>query len=245
MSRQTGATKTVGASPTATRMASEERRQQIVTVAMRLFSHRGFRGTTTKEIAQAAGVSEAIIFRHFATKGELYSAILDLKACYAGTMSDICVDVAGAMERGDDRAVFAEFALGMLEHHEHDIEFVRLLFYSALEGHELFQMFWERNVRETATFMRGYIAQRQQQGAMRELDPLVVARAFIGMIVNHSLVNTLFDPQRSLLDITNEQAARDFTDIILKGIASGKSPARRGGANGKQAAPARRGRKNK
>ena len=72
-------------------MAGEERRHQIVSVAMRLFSQRGFRGTTTKEIAQAAGVSEAIIFRHFATKDELYAAILDLKACYAGTMSDICV----------------------------------------------------------------------------------------------------------------------------------------------------------
>ena len=48
---------------------------------MRLFSERGFRGTTTKEIAQAAGVSEAIIFRHFATKEDLYTAIIDHKGC--------------------------------------------------------------------------------------------------------------------------------------------------------------------
>src|ERR671933_1617043 len=63
------------------RMAAEERRLQIVRVAMRLFSERGFRGTTTKEIAHAAGVSEAIIFRHFATKEELYTAIIDFKSC--------------------------------------------------------------------------------------------------------------------------------------------------------------------
>src|SRR5213080_2118089 len=62
-------------------MAGDERRLQILKVAMRLFSQRGFRGTTTKEIAQAAGVSEAMVFRHFATKKELYSAILDHKAC--------------------------------------------------------------------------------------------------------------------------------------------------------------------
>ena len=42
------------------RMAGEERRLQILRLAMRLFSQRGFRGTTTKEIAQAAGVSEAM-----------------------------------------------------------------------------------------------------------------------------------------------------------------------------------------
>src|SRR5919107_1928215 len=63
------------------RMAAEDRRLQIALTAMRLFSERGFRGTTTKEIAQAAGVSEAIIFRHFATKEDLYSAIIDLKSC--------------------------------------------------------------------------------------------------------------------------------------------------------------------
>ena len=55
-------------------MAGELRRLQILRVAVRLFSQRGFRGTTTKEIAQAAGVSEAMVFRHFATKEELYAA---------------------------------------------------------------------------------------------------------------------------------------------------------------------------
>ena len=66
------------------RMAGEERRLQILAVAVSLFSNRGFRGTTTKEIAQAAGVSEAMVFRHFATKEELYAAILDHKACRGG-----------------------------------------------------------------------------------------------------------------------------------------------------------------
>ncbi len=61
-------------------MAGEERRLQILAVAMSLFSERGFRGTTTKEIAHASGVSEAMVFRHFANKEELYAAILDHKA---------------------------------------------------------------------------------------------------------------------------------------------------------------------
>src|SRR5437588_12033707 len=73
------------------RMVAGERRLQIVKVAMRLFSERGFRGTTTKEIAHAAGVSEAIIFRHFATKEELYTAIIDYKAC-AGIAAGLAGD---------------------------------------------------------------------------------------------------------------------------------------------------------
>src|ERR1051326_5746444 len=71
------------------RMCADERRLQIAAVAMRLFSERGFRGTTTKEIAQAAGVSEAIIFRHFATKEELYTAIIDYKGCGGAAQSSV------------------------------------------------------------------------------------------------------------------------------------------------------------
>src|SRR3954469_4663921 len=104
------------------RMAGEERRQQILRVAVHLFSQRGFRGTTTKEIAQAAGISEAMVFRHFATKDELYAAILDFKACAEG-VSNPCEVVADAVGRKDDRAVFETLALTALQHHESDTEF--------------------------------------------------------------------------------------------------------------------------
>ncbi len=205
-------------------MAGEERRQQIVRVAMKLFSQRGFRGTTTKEIAQAAGVSEAMVFRHFATKEELYAAILDDKAG-AGEMALMCEKVAGSVTRGDDLAVFESLAAAMLQHHEHDPDFLRLLLYSALEGHELFEMFWNRNVREMAQFICSYIGVRQKAGALRSMEPMIAGRAFIGMVVYHSLVTTLFDKSRTLLDMPNERAAREFTEIFLKGVGTNSTGA--------------------
>lgn len=218
-----GANNDAGARPLVAasgRMAGEDRRRQILEVAMTLFSQRGFRGTTTKEIGAAAGVSEAMVFRHFANKSELYAAILDQKACHTGTMEGICLELTDVMQRGDDAEVFEGIALGMLQHHEEDLEFIRLLLYSALEGHELFQMFWERNVRQMADFMRAYIHQRQQDGAFRRIDPLIVARMFTGTIINHSLANLLFDPQRTLLDVPNERAAQAFSEILLRGIST-------------------------
>ena len=198
-------------------MAGEERRLQIVRVAVRLFSQRGFRGTTTKEIAQAAGVSEAMVFRHFATKEELYAAILDHKAC-AGGFEDPCALVSDAVQRKDDRAVFETLATAALQHHENDREFHRLVLYSALEGHELAQMFWERTVLQFYEFLGGYIRERQREGAFREVEPRIVVRAFIGMLIHHSLNNNLWDPERRLLNISNERAASEFTEILLKGL---------------------------
>jgi TetR/AcrR family transcriptional regulator len=202
---------------TVPRMAGEERRLQILRVAMRLFSQHGFRGTTTKEIASGAAVSEAMVFRHFATKEELYSAILDHKACLHDELDPLTV-VAQAIERKDDRAVFEGLALDALNQHDSDPEFHRLLLHAALEQHELAQMFWEKFVKRVYRTLGKYIRERQKDGAMIEMEPLVIVRAFVGMIIHHSLNNNLWDRNRQLLKISNEAAAREFTNILLHGV---------------------------
>jgi len=207
---------------------------------MRLFSERGFRGTTTKEIAHAAGVSEAIIFRHFATKDELYTAIIDFKGCGGAAPSPVAgrpeqppiIDelrglVADAMEAGDDLAVFQTVAQHMLDHHEEDPEFLRLLMYIALENHSLGQVFWDKNVRVFYEFLGGYVRRRQREGAFRDVDPYAAVRVFLGSVIHHSLVNLLWDkdPARRIFRVTNEEAARQFADVLLRGIAADADPA--------------------
>jgi AcrR family transcriptional regulator len=61
-------------SPT-TKLSSEERRAAIIKAVRRLFADKGFHGTTTRELAEAAGVSEALLFKHFPNKEALYSAM--------------------------------------------------------------------------------------------------------------------------------------------------------------------------
>src|SRR5437899_707259 len=215
-----------GAGTNVARMAGEERHLQILRVAMSLFSQRGFRGTTTKEIALAAGVSEAMVFRHFATKEELYSAILDQKACLHDEMGP-CQAVADAIARKDDRGVFEAMALDALNHHQQDPQFQRLLLHSALEEHELAQMFWEKFVRRVYRSLGAYIRERQRDGAIIDVEPALIVRAFIGMIIHHSLNNNLWDRKRRLLNISNQAAARHFTEILLRGVTSNaKSPHR-------------------
>ncbi len=202
---------------TATRMAGDERRQQICQVAMCLFSEKGFRGTTTKEIASAAGVSEAMVFKHFANKDELYAAILDRKACSREFNSPFS-KISDEIERKDDFGVFYGMALHVLNHHDEDVDFMRLMLHSALEGHQLAQIFFDGFIAHVYEFLGAYIVQRQQDGIFREVEPRVVVRAFTGMFVHHSLNNILWDKQRKLLKISNEDAAREFATILLNGI---------------------------
>lgn len=204
--------------PATGRMSGDERRKQILRVAIKLFASEGFNGTTTKKIATEAGVSEAMVFRHFATKRELYNAILDHKACEGGNPNP-CEWAGEALAAKDDEQFFYQLIINALNHHEEDPEFMRLLFHSALEGHELAEMFVEQNIVPLYEFMSAYISERQTDGAIRDdINPRVIIRAFVGMMIHHSLNNSLWDKNRRLLNISNEEAARSFVEIILNGI---------------------------
>lgn len=202
-------------------MKGDARREQILDTAVDLFSKHGFKGTTTKQIAQAAGVSEAMVFRHFASKDELYQAILDRKTCPDGQTPytwQVKEELADAIERKDDNSVFYYFALEVPEKQAKDVNFLRLMLYSALEDHGLAERFYRDFVEKTYAFFSDYIVERQRDGVFREMSPRLAVRAFMGMFIHHSLNNLLWDKKRTLLDVGNEEAATAFADILLNGI---------------------------
>jgi len=63
--------------PARTLSTAEERREDVLRVAMKLVGERGLYGTPTLEVAKAAGISQAYLFRLFPTKTELFLAVLD------------------------------------------------------------------------------------------------------------------------------------------------------------------------
>src|SRR6185436_9772760 len=83
------------------RLSSQDRRRQLIEQAIKLFSLHGFSGTRTKDIAAACGVSEGILFRHFATKEDLYHAILDTHEAVAGKEKWLS-DMQAMADRRDD-----------------------------------------------------------------------------------------------------------------------------------------------
>src|SRR5271168_1651254 len=93
------------------RMSGDLRRSQLLRSAIDTFAHRGFAGTKTRDIASAAGVSEAILFRHFATKEDLYHAILDAKEnAKKGPAAKSRKALEDCAQRRDDAAMFRHLA---------------------------------------------------------------------------------------------------------------------------------------
>ena len=67
------------------RLTATERRAAVVETACRVFAKSSYRGSTTAEIARATGVTEPVLYRHFASKRELYLA------CLAAAWEQACV----------------------------------------------------------------------------------------------------------------------------------------------------------
>jgi TetR/AcrR family transcriptional regulator len=206
------------------RLRGGERRRQLIQVAIRLFSQKGFRGTTTKEIALAAGINEAIIFRHFPTKDDLYDAILDFKASES-PVEEWLDELRQLATEGDDAALFRAVASRILTHHRKDQDFMRLMLYSALEGHDLARAFREKQFKPLHDFLCDYIATRQRDGAFQQGDASLAVRAFLAMPIHHGLMTWLLN--FNVLNVSDAEAADRFTQIFLTGLRNTARKARR------------------
>jgi len=198
-------------------------RQQILETAITLFAQKGFRGTTTKEIALAAGVNEVTIFRHFATKQELYTAILDVKSREAG-LTTWLDEATPLSERCDDEGLFRFFAAKILEHYRRDPDFLRLRLYSSLEGHELAQKYRERQVCPLFRFLRSYITKRQGEGAFYGWDPDISVQTFLCAVYNHAIC--LYFHESDFIKLTEDETAKSFTEVFLNGMRANGRPER-------------------
>ena len=195
-------------------MSGEARRDAIVEAAIQLFAEKGFRGATTRELARAVGVTEPVLYQHFKTKRELYSAIIEQKAAEGMELTER--RLGSYLTGSDDAGFLTASAKLVLERYERDPSFVRLLLFSALEGHELAELFQQRQLNCFYDIVSGYLHRRMQDGAFRELDPYLAARLFMGMISHHGLVRVLFEDRmvRSSRKVVVDEIVRTF----LQGI---------------------------
>lgn len=221
--------------PARKRFSGEERRNQLLRTAVGLFSQRGFEGTTTKSIAAAAGVSEAIIFRHFKSKEELYMSILDYKALEAG-LKEWEEQLREYARRLDDDALILSLVKKILLENRRDRQFQRLMFQSALSGHSLPKVMIQRFL-PLRRFLRDYIAMRQKQDAFKKFDPEVAVHAILSMPSYYGIGKNLFGVDE--LKMSEREMASSFTKFLLDGLQVRDSASRKKGRRNAKAASAK------
>jgi TetR/AcrR family transcriptional regulator len=199
----------------ASRMPSEDRRRQLLRVAIDSFARNGFSGTKTKDIAAAAGVSEAILFRHFASKEDLYHAILDEKEATMGA-GRWYEELNQLADQRDDRGILRHIARQMIRSFREDAAFHRLLLYASLEGHLLADLFHERFGLPMGDFLSRYIALRQSEGAFRACDTATAGMFVIGSIIHYAMARHVLGAENFPPD--EEAIVDQLVELTLGGL---------------------------
>ncbi len=198
-------------SQTATKRSSRSSRERILTAARELFAARGFKGTTTAAIARIAGVNEALIFRHFPAKRDLFTAILRDK------LED--ESLARLIDATECRGISVEDALRLVARRfaeAFDPVFLRLYYHSALEAHALADAFYDQFVSRFIRLVEQLIDRGIKEGRFRQVDTAIAARAFTGMLRSYFLTNELF-PRHALRGDPIE-ISLSFCELFLDGM---------------------------
>ncbi|HXY84789.1 MAG TPA: helix-turn-helix domain-containing protein [Gaiellaceae bacterium] len=194
-----------------TRLSAAERRQALLDTALRVFSEGSYRGTTTAEIAREAGVSEPILYRHFASKRDLYLACIDEAWRRLRSMWDDAITEASAS---------SEFlpAIGgcyvSIKDAKHRVaEFWMQATLEASDDPEV-RRFLRRHMREVRDYVADVIRRCQADGTVlveRDAD----AEAWV--FISTGLLGTIGRRLGGLMDEDDFQAIRDSRREWLTG----------------------------
>lgn len=189
----------------------EERRREILETAACVFARHGFRGATTKRLAEAAQISEALLYKHFSSKRELFAAVLSQMAESDSSENPLAPDCCQL----DDEDFLAHLAGRLHRHFARQPEKLRILLFSALQGHELSSEYFKIQVRKYYDALIERIEAGKTSGLYRQMPAAQAARAFIGMVHYHMMIQVLFEDP---IIAPQADMGRLFAQIFLNGI---------------------------
>ncbi len=196
------------------RLPGEERKAKIVDAALALFARSGFSGTTTKAIARAAGISEATMFQHFATKDDLYIAAFEQKA---GEGIELFIArLQEHADRGEDEALIRVLVQAIIDGYSAQRDLQRLLLFAWLDQERVANTHMWRNMKHFPLFdfLRSYIVRRQADGVFRRGDPDLLVLMLISFPVHYAIRTKLYgiEPEAS-----DDAVAKAYAQLFLEG----------------------------
>lgn len=195
------------------RLTFDEREGRLLSAAQRLFSQRGYRGTTTRAIAEAAGINEALLFRHFPTKEALYEALLHRTV---GGWSQEFLNRMGDLQNKPLTQALLEIAQNVIRKISTDPSLLRMVVYASLEGHRWGKSFYKRNT-PIKSFLEQFLAQRQKQGQIRKGDPGLMAATYLSLVFYYIHMKEIFGAEETYFG-EERPTLECFTKIFLEGV---------------------------
>ncbi|MDD2672899.1 MAG: TetR/AcrR family transcriptional regulator [Syntrophales bacterium] len=182
---------------------------RILEAGLQVFSARGYRGGTTKEIAARAGVAEVTLFRHFSTKEKLFQEIL-------GSFSFLPMlrQMLPELEGKDYRDSLLIMALRFFEFLSERKNLVRIIHTEIYRSDRINRTF-SNFINEAFGTLAAYFRAMRRQAGLREFRPEAAARVFMGMLISNFIIEEFLGGRKTRRERT--QIVEELVDIFVKG----------------------------
>lgn len=188
-----------------------EAETRILKAAQKLFARRGYNGTTTRDLAQAAGVAEGTLFRHFENKKAILVAVATQG--WIEILTDLLTELS---EMPSYKAIAQVMRKRMLNLHQ-NADMLRVCFMEAQFHPELSEQIQSEVIVKMTDVAEAFFETAMDQGIYRRMNPRIVAQIFLGMFniagFSRDTVTPVDSSPQAMLEM-----AEGMADIFLNGV---------------------------
>ncbi|MGH1395117.1 MAG: TetR/AcrR family transcriptional regulator [Trichormus sp.] len=186
-------------------------RSRILQAALKLFASQGFDGTTTRDLAQAAGVAEGTLFRHFSNKKAILVEVAT--AGWVEILTDLLTELS---EMGSYKAV-AQVMRRRMWNLQKNADLMRVCFMEVQFHPDLRDRIQIEVINKMTDVAEAFFQTAMDKGIYRRMDANLVAKVFLGMFAIAGFSNnTLMQPDASPQQM--QEMAEGLADIFLNGV---------------------------
>jgi AcrR family transcriptional regulator len=186
-------------------------RTRILQAAQRLFASKGFDGTTTRDLAQAAGVAEGTLFRHFPNKKAILVEVAT--SGWVEILTDLLTELS---EMGSYKAV-AQVMRRRMWNFQKNADLMRVCFMEVQFHPDLRDRIQLEVITKMTDVGEAFFQTAMDKGIYRKMDAKLVAKVFLGMFAIAGFSNnTIIEPDASPQQM--QEMAEGLADIFLNGV---------------------------
>lgn len=193
------------------RIPAEERRSAIIAAAAQVFAANGYERATTREIARVAEVAEGTLYRHFAGKRELLTAVMQLTL-----LDSITTYLTKTMET-DDEAILQALLRDRFEVISNNRDLLKVIISQAFFDTKLADQLGKQVFLPAVSIISEYLNRRIKDGTFCPMPLEVPVCAIMGTVFSQIMFITMF-PQKVQSDSEREELIHHLTRLILDGI---------------------------
>lgn len=191
-------------------LGGENRRDQILEAALKLFGQQGFHATTLDQVAESAGVSKGAIYWHFKSKDDLVDAIVEHYSAIP--------DLARLMVTGadiDEHETLSLIASRLLETAQARIDVLRMAVCESQHFPVVRDLLFQKALGKLYTHLSQYLEGRIEAGVFRPCNPMLATQIFVSTLVMFALASHTLAEK---FPFSREEMVQEFVHLFLDGM---------------------------